>query len=390
VRVFIVEPSAIAFDRTHAAKSIFGHSRALRSAGINVEWITNIDSTLKDNGIQNHRILTYTIYDDVRNGHAGIKRQIRSIYYWYLVQTTRKKLREVFKQRQVSSADHLFVPTLDWILLRAIQLLSKEDSLQNRFPVLHILVMYEKANWMTGGYPYRRLLRLLEKFNSSAYFYTETERHAKRLSADLGLKALSFPFPSLPDNVLHQRPESSSIRICALGGGRRDKGFNLLPDIVSQCNQGIQKTSTVEFVIQNPRAQDMLDDALAELERMHNVILLDNQLDKEKYERYLSTCDVMIFPYDRDVYYLRGSGIVNEAVASGKPIVCTRDTSLVEQITNSNGLSATSAEEFAYSILAIINDLDMYRENANFAEKKYKENIYNNPIVRRIIHHDTK
>lgn len=390
MRIIIVEPSAIDFDRTHAAKSIIGHSQVLQSADIDVEWITNVDSTLQNEEIQNHRVLTYTIYDDVRNGHTGIKRKIRFIYYWYLVQTTRKKLREVFKRQRISSADHLFVPTLDWILLRAIQLLSKEADLQDRFPVLHLLVMYENANWMTGGYPYQKLIRLLENFSSSVYFYTETERHAKNLSADLGLKVAVYPFPSFPEKLPHKQTGSSPVRICALGGGRRDKGFDLLPAIISRCNQEDQGTSALEFVIQKPRAQDKLDGTLAKLERMHNVILLDNQLDKEKYERYLSTCDVMIFPYDKNVYYSRGSAIVNEAVASGKPIICTRDTSLVEQITNGNGLCAASAEEYSNAILSIINDLDKYRENAILAEKDYKENIFNNPMVQRVIRHDTE
>lgn len=383
MRVFIVEPSAIAFDRTHAAKSILGHSRALRSVGINVEWITNADSTLQEDEIQNHRVLTYTIYDDVRNGYTGIKRHIRFIYYWYLVQATRKKLREVFKHQQVSSADHIFVPTSDWILLQAIQLLSEETGYQNRFPVLHILIMYENANWMTGGYPYQKLIRLLKNFNLSIYFYTETERHAKRLSVNLGLKVSSYPFPCFKEeeSISGRRQDCN---ICFLGGGRKDKGYQLVPGIISKL-QRIGLKQKPRFTVQTPRPEDGLGAELEALRHLDDVLVMENRVSESAYRKTIESCAILVFPYQQNVYHARGSAIVNESVANGIPFVCTRNTSLEEMLAEDNGSSASGEEEFAMAIADIIDNYGRYHENAARMATVYQARLLDSVLIGNIL-----
>ncbi len=241
---------------------------------------------------------------------------------------------------------------------------------------------------MTGGYPYEKIIRKLKQSNllqKKVYLYTETKRHATSLQSELGVPVYSYPFPSLPLTISFESSESTPLKICALGGGRRDKGFGLLPAIIDSYNRNNKSKIAVKFVIQKPREQDRMGEALAKLKKLHNVILLDNQLDLEAYEECLSSCDVMIFPYDKNVYYSRGSGIVNEAVANGKPMVCTKDTSLGEQIVSNNGLCAASADEFADAVSIIIENMKQYRENAIVAATYYLERIDNNPVITMIV-----
>ena len=387
MRVIIVEPSAVDFDRTHSAKSIEGHSRALGSAGIDIIWVTNEDSRLSRENTINHKVIPYTIYDDVRNGQTGIKRITRFFYYRDLVQATCARLREVLDQQKVSSADHLFVPTADWIMLRAIHQLAKDAEFQNRFPVLHILVMYENANWMTGGYPYRRLVRLLRDFDSPIYLYTETGRHAKRLSATLGLKVSGYPFPCFAEeNVLSDNKKE--LNVCFLGGGRKDKGYQLIPGIVSLLGRSEPKQE-IRFTIQSPRPEDGLDEELEALKRHDNVLVMDNCISDSAFREAVVECSIMVFPYQQKIYHARGSAIVNEAVANGIPFVCTRNTSLEEMLAEGNGSDASGEEEFSMAIATIIDNYERYRKNATRMAGVYQARLLDSALIRNILAADS-
>ncbi|MGH8120031.1 MAG: hypothetical protein ACRESK_05380, partial [Gammaproteobacteria bacterium] len=117
--------------------------------------------------------------------------------------------------------------------------------------------------------------------------------------------------------------------------------------------------------------------------KIKNVMLLDNRIPRQVYENNLLQCHIALFPYS-NVYAARGSGAVNEAVANGIPIICSRDTALAEAITCGNGLTATTAGDFAQSISNIIERFDFFHAKAITARKLYLDNLLNNPVIRNI------
>lgn len=382
VRVLIVEPSAIAMDRAHGAKSLLGHTRILRASGHDVEWVTNTRSTLKQDGVPNHRVLTYTIYDDVRKDRGRVKRLLRGFHYRVLVRQTARRLREIFNHRHTGTIDHLFVPTTDWILLRAIARLCRDRRKGERVPVLHLLIMYEKAGWITGGYPYGEILRLLKRLGSEIVVYTESSRHANSLAAELEREVFSYPFPAFADPVNVPGPRTS-FRVCFVGGGRRDKGFGMIPDII-RAYQGKALPYDVRFIVQAPRPEDGLAGELAELGQLPDIEVLENQLGESEYQQLFNTCSVMVFPYDHHVYRSRGSGIVNEAVAHGIPYVCTEGTSLDEMLMDGNGRMARGAPAFADAVADIFQQYDCYSGNAAEMATVYRRNLLYNALTRNI------
>ncbi len=382
VRVFIVEPSAVALDRSHAAKSIIGHTQVLQSAGISVEWITNIHSVLQFERTPNYRALPYTIYDDVRTRRTSLARRLRYLSYWSLVRRTLKQLKTVLDSNGASDNDHLFVPTTDWILLQAIFQLVRDVELRKRFPILHLLIMYENANWMTGGYPYEKLVQLLRQFPVPIHVYTETRRHATRLSVELGQQVYSYPFPCIGE-MDSKHDAGEEYRVGFLGGGRRDKGYQLIPGIVERF-QRLEPKHIARFIVQTPRPEDGLEKELEALKRFGNVSVLENRISEQAYRDMLGNCAIMVFPYQQEIYHSRGSAIVNEAVAHGIPIVCTRDTSLEEMLERGNGLSATGKDEFAEALSEILSNYDGYLENARKMAVDYQDKLKNSPLIRNI------
>ena len=382
MRIIIAEPSATTFDRTHAAKSVIGHSLSLMASGIDVVWFTNERSTLEYNAIPNYRIFPYTIYDDVRSG-AILKNILpRGWRYPLLVKKTYFALLDGLRELNTMGEDHFFVPTADWVLLRAIQLLIENPQFRDQLPVFHILIMYENANWITGGYPYPKIIRLLRRLGSRVHLYTETKRHASSLAASLGRTVLPYPFPAHAE-TMRRDPQKNNYRVCFIGGGRRDKGFDLIPDIVRSFQEKVL-AQDVTFTVQAPRPEDGLKQELTSLLRMDCVEVLDNQLNEAKYQECLDACSIMVFPYNQGVYRSRGSGIVSEAVAHGIPYICTEDTSLAEMLEEGSGKVAIGADEFAEAIADIVKNYDDYSRNAIQAALLYRKRLLKSVLIENV------
>ncbi|MDH3468148.1 MAG: glycosyltransferase, partial [Gammaproteobacteria bacterium] len=280
-----------------------------------------------------------------------------------------------------------FIPTTDRFLFGAVShYLKRCDA--GTAPTFHLIIMYEQAAWMTGGYPYAKMLRYLRnntQLGEQIFVYTETKRHAERLSAALKIPVACYPYPSIPlDDNKRNSASGECVRVGVVGGGRRDKGFHRLPEIVRGFNELHRGGRKVSFVIQKPRAQDCLEDHVQDLGRISNVVLLDNQVSQDEYKENLRSYDALLFPYDQNVYGVRGSGAISEALAYGKPFVCTSGTSLEEGITHGNGIAAPTTEKFAIAIGRVVTDIHRYKAEAAHAARAYANRLYNNPVVRNM------
>ena len=381
-KVLILDPSCVADSRTHNMNSVLGHARTFISAGYDVITGTNIKCNIDRKHIKNCPVFIYTIYDDHRKKRTGVyKRLLFMFYYRHLVRKTTKAIKLLIQNNDIGKHDHIFIPTTDWILFKS--LLNIYSKKTNR-PYLHLLLMYEKGRWMTGGYPYKRIINNLKYFGElqkDIFIYTETEQHAKNLSKSIGFIPPKYPFPSFPVTTGGKGlPTDKYTYIGVMGGGRKDKGFALLPMIISKFNQRYNNHESTRFIIQKPRIEDRLDSELHKLEQISNVLLLDNFLPWDKYCQYLVQCDIAIFPYS-NVYFSRGSGLVNEAVAYNIPIICSENTALTEAITHNNGKSARSVDEFADALIEIIENMNTYKDNAAMAKSEYLNKLHNNPVI---------
>ncbi len=400
MKLYILEPSAIQLDRTHNLISLLNYSYYFSKRNITISWVTNARCKYIHNNIDNYSLFNYTMYDkNNRYKQSKFPKLIRAldkvsfIKTKYTIKKTEKSIQSLFKQALISGNDHFFIPTTDWIILNSIVNCIKYIDIKN-CPSLHFLFMYREASWMTGGYPYSQMIKMLttsSQFKKKIYIYTETKKHAEILSKTLGTKIHHIPFPSFPVTTSKHNPRRKKIVICSLGGGRRDKGFDKLSLIVSDFLKRYQHSENIQFVFQKPRNQDHLEESLSQLLTFKNVKILNNQLSNTEYEERLVSSDIFLFPYHKNTYFLRGSGIVWEAVANSKPLVCTKGTALEEALICENGLSAETISDFSKALIKIINSLSHYKKNAEICSEHYYKNMINNPMIRKIIaNSDTK
>jgi glycosyltransferase involved in cell wall biosynthesis len=81
------------------------------------------------------------------------------------------------------------------------------------------------------------------------------------------------------------------------------------------------------------------------LAELPNVRLVDHFLNELEYGQVLNDCHFVVVPYNPSFYSGAPSGIVNESLASGRPVVGTRDTWVEEVILqNQCGLVCTNGD----------------------------------------------
>ncbi len=372
--VLIYEPSAIG-GRTHNLKALVNWSKIIQAAGLNVEWLCNSKLVFEnDISYKVFKDLDYTIYDDIHLKRFNKRdRCFDFIKHKILVVKTALVLATYLKQGR-----HIFFPTFDWIALEALYLLSRICKFNS---VLHFNVMYEHGNWMTGGYSFPKVVNALKKLSVSAniHLYTETTAMAEKLKSVTSLEVGCCAFPVINFNV--SEASNKDFTVGCLGGGRRDKGFDLLPAIVEYV---LQKDPTIKFNIQMPREEDGLGKEVGLLKKASNVHLLPNTLTEEQYLNYFSASSILVFPYS-DVYRARGSGVVYESVASKKPFICSEDTGLIDALYSSNGYSVErTPEQFAYHIIKAKQAQAALKENAIKAADIYRERLYKCDLIKNI------
>jgi hypothetical protein len=110
--------------------------------------------------------------------------------------------------------------------------------------------------------------------------------------------------------------ESETIKCWWPGAPREDKGLVLINRLVSiQCELAhkldlfIAKSSNV-----------------TKIQHGINVILLEDNLDRKQYDRMFFQSDLILLPYDQQIYSESTSGIFTEAIVAGVIPVVTKDT----------------------------------------------------------------
>jgi glycosyltransferase involved in cell wall biosynthesis len=140
-----------------------------------------------------------------------------------------------------------------------------------------------------------------------------------------GLDVGVMPGPGL---VAHARAKrSAAIRpiVSCIGFANQPKGYRLLPEAVRHV---LQHHGEARFMIHGVVGGS---DAEADRPIFHRladmgprVMVRQDVLTPQEYLAWLSQADLLLMPYDREVYRSRGSGVFSDARAIGIPVVATQ------------------------------------------------------------------
>lgn len=148
-----------------------------------------------------------------------------------------------------------------------------------------------------------------------------------------------FPHP-VPEDLLAARrnPPGTSdepMVVSFVGGARRERGGELIPDVVRQCS-----SSGVRFFIQAGLAghADFDEHVLTALSGLPHVKLHEGALERSAYYRAIAD-SVVLLAYDATRYRVRDSGVYHEAKLLDAPVLVSAQTWMAEEVrTLGNGL----------------------------------------------------
>ncbi|GEM_PF-1874874 len=186
-------------------------------------------------------------------------------------------------------------------------------------------------------------------------FSAETPVLADRLSVLLGRPVSVTTFPISPQSTPLSSPESQQFVVYCPGSARLDKGYLKLEAIFRAVRE-VDVDLKISFVVQGlPRVAAMDHQAYArKLFALPGVEFLPSAISSQEMLRQYARSSLILLPYDRGVYALRGSAALMEAAAFGRQVLTIEGLGFSDQVRYfALGTVVERVEDMAAEILTI-------------------------------------
>ena len=378
--ILIFEPDLKDIGGHHLASAICIKQHL---SSTNVEIYSHIDFPAKEaEGSKINRLFT-----DYKEGTNIIDKLCKIRYVWHLfkpyIYFREKKQIDSFignlKKQQFPKKNALwFFPSLSiFQMIGVINVAEEFNDPSCEFAVI--------LRFPFGRKVIKKLAKRLEKSN---------EKNRIKLFSDSQLLIESFqnsglknvkliPLPQVPDfNVSKFSPENALTLLYA-GSARLEKGFDLLPQIISDI-QADPEVNHHNFIIQSNTGahvstseRKQINNIINELEK-YDVTLIQKALTLHKYHKLMNQSDILLFPYSNTMHmnnrYHATSGILAEALSLGKVVLVPNNTWLSEQVKNSkSGIVFNNVDELSEKVKECIIKFPELKNNAVDYSIKFKE-----------------
>lgn len=404
-QILIIDPSCVD-GSGHHVRSIIDLCAAVSPIEPHVVLNAATSPDLFAPRIPCHFGLKATVYEDSQFGARPDDRFSRRI--WKLRRTLAKfvsigSANDARKWPELESIlralpmrpDHIVLPSADVALIAEVLAARAANPSWSHTQVHARLISVENN--------FARLAQAKAKFDADAassnlHLYVEMPAMARHLKTEVGLHADLFPYLLAPPVEAYAKPPRCEAAAAApmvfgfVGGARNEKGFYRLPAILQELTTtpGYDRTRA-SFLIQSTGRTVQADQAIAEVIKTINALdvsatFIDGVLDDAGYAHMMRQIDVLLLPYQGQRYKLSGSGILNEAIVSAKPVIATAGLSFGEYLQAGNGIEATNDAGFAAGIVAITRDPEQFRAHASRQAADYLAGLKSQALIARLRH----
>ncbi|MEZ5558729.1 MAG: hypothetical protein R3E86_09350 [Pseudomonadales bacterium] len=264
----------------------------------------------------------------------------------------------------------------------------------NGFPVFHLSTPYDETV-MPHNRDYPDFMLSVRRLNnlglvgSRVILHSENDLLTEHLEKLLRLKVTTLHIP--PASVQRRRSAEtldSCVNVAYLGAARTEKGFNQLPDMISEILRD-GAAAEVRFHIQaTPQMLGYTDDVRDAIDRLRAIdderlTLVTAPLSQAEYQSILEWTDVLLVPYQLDRYRVRGSGIAVEGVIAGANLISTEGT-FPAYLAGDAGVAVKPGAPLAPALLTIIADRRHYYERACERREWYIRNHSSEQFVQEL------
>ncbi len=254
----------------------------------------------------------------------------------------------------ITSEDTLFFPSVDYYgTIGALRTLSGLPTSSQPRLLLRFIGVMETASLYTSDCLSILASALREAGNAGlrVSLSAETPAYAARL-----MEAFSLPVMVVPYPVMFQQtplPTADLHYVLCAGSSRHDKGFLHLLSIFSAIRK-VDPNCAIRFVLQLPPASCGTEwiDYTRRLYALPGVHALPSVVSDAVIRSWYERCSVCLLPYDVDTYRNRGSAVLMEAAALGRPVVTLAGTGFADQVSFFTlGLIAQDVQHMAPLVL---------------------------------------
>jgi glycosyltransferase involved in cell wall biosynthesis len=211
--------------------------------------------------------------------------------------------------------------------------------------------------------------------------YCETPAMAAFYRALLDLDVQIAPGPGLALAGRPARAEGlgSAATVVCTGFANRPKGYRLLPGAIEHV---LQRHRDVTFLIHGIVEGSDAEDEQSTFDRLSalgdRVVVRQDVLTQEEYAAWLGRADLVLLPYDRNVYKSRGSGVFIEAQRLGIPVIATQGCAFAQPAFEGGWgveIADYTSEGVARAALAALGRLEELSARAGIAAREASDTL---------------
>lgn len=319
------------------------------------------------------------IFESKKLNFRGDNESLKSIYT--------EEINAIIKDHKIDCGDHVIVPTAEIELTAAIIEIIKHYP-SDELPTFHLRYINLDCTALSSAYTYKELFAQIQRLKClerKMYIYTETRPHANFIEG-----IVNHPVSIVPHPVEKHRDSTKSFlrqdrkcRIGCVGAARKEKGINILPELIECFYTKYPDTAqNIEFIVQATEGEKEVMDRLRIVHaKFSSVKLITSVMQPDEYKELFCSLDIALLPYDPDIYKDRGSGILSDAIINEIPFICSRGSYLEGAITNNNALAAQNVQEYAACITRMFDNYSVYQDNAKRASERLEAMIKNNALT---------
>lgn len=282
---------------------------------------------------------------------------------------------ELLAQLDVDRDDDLFFPSADFYgVVGLLNALQSRSSAPPRIFVRFIGVMeFASEAYRDPEHELISRLRAENGLDGRISCAAETPTYADYLSERLDTPVFCASYPEVYQQRDLDQTDGEAVRIYCPGSPRLDKGYLDLMPIISEVRRNDPQLK-IRFVVHHLLGENSaFDSYTSQLYALPGVEMIAGYVEEERILSEYHRCSAVLLPYDRAIYRLRGSAVMMEALAVGRPVLTYNDTAFANQVLHyGNGSVYSDRSAMVQAILALPGkSIDAAQNRINQARKRY-------------------
>lgn len=276
--------------------------------------------------------------------------------------------------------DHIFVQSCRRKDISCIYFFS---NIEDVFPKIHLRVFFPPRKKFKSFFFY---LTKIEKFITENKIFLYTEHGYKYELISKEMSSTNFLHETIPIFSFNKRFLSNTdLTIGFVGQARKDKGFHLLPELISSLekkninlNYLIQFTSTIDMKYYEGQIYNM-----AKINK--RIRIINRYCNYKEYRDILKKIDIMPILHDLKHLTIGNSSVIYSCITNEIPIVIPENCSHLKKIlTFKSYEEAKDLENFAEKIIIISNNFNVYLQESKKLAINFKKTINDSALIKNL------